>query len=731
MRVFSLKAFLILLGIFANHVLVSAFAPVAKQIFVARKVISSEVFKKAEEIQRAISNNDLASEDDEAVSNILHESASPAMINPESLEEFPEHWSIAPTLNTPKPGALSSSLLSALVTNVHPDEKQEDLGNGVFITDDWRRAWYTYQSPPENPKLIDEKDGYAHYEIKDDDIEGCLPDDLVGVLYRNGPGKFGVNGERVAHVLDADGLIIKIHFPKPYGDSGKRKIMFTSKFILTKGFLEEQSANKFLYRGTFGTAPRGFDDRMFYNDNEKKNSANGEYAGLNSESPPTSTLSKIIGNAFKTNLKNPANTQVISYGGKLLALFEAGLPYRLDPKTLDTLGEDDMGGALGKDKLPVKVPSIPEEFTPSFLGGSAHTAHPNVCPKTGNLVGWHWSQIPSSKSLEITFTEWGTGFRKVASTTHLIPDCELAPHDMALTENYIVLLINALTMGQLPFLAGVKGPAASLSMDGRANVKACIFPRPTAPVAIQEKGPIYIDNVDPNFSIHFSHAYEEEKEETNGEKKIVAMFTGWPPNDSKDFLGAWGGFSPIFDVIPETFLWRLEIDLQATSPNNQHEIRLSIARGSMNVCTEHPLVHPNFNIRKAMNVYATASNLVGDSTAPTGYVRLSVEDGSSEPLTPGERNEDADAYWFGTRYFVGEPLVVPKDGGDMENEREAYLLGTVFDAVRNKSFVAVFDLEDRDLSEGPICKLWLKSGTPHGLHGCFALDDEGSSSLFC
>lgn len=231
----------------------------------------------------------------------------------------------------------------------------------------------------------------------------------------------------------------------------------------------------------------------------------------------------------------------------------------------------------------------------------------------------------------------------------------------------------------------------------------------------------------PSFAIHFSHAYEDENKE-----KIVAMFSGWPPSDSKDFLGAWGGFAPIFDGIPITNLWRLDIPIPKEEGENDEtlEAELSVARGSANVCTEHPLVHPNFQTRKVKNVYATVSNVVGDSTAPTGYVRLSVEDGSPNFLRDGERNEEVDAFWLGTRRFVGEPLIVPKKNGDPENEKDAFLLGMVYDAVRDRSFVAVFDLE-KDLANGPVCQLWLKSRVPHGLHGCFAEDEEVKTSWFC
>lgn len=333
------------------------------------------------------------------------------------------------------------------------------------------------------------------------------------------------------------------------------------------------------------------------------------------------------------------------------------------------------------------------------------------------MVGWSWSQIPITKSLEVTFTEWGEeNFEPKARTIFEIPNCALAPHDMAITENSIIFMINALEMNQLPFLLNLKGPAGSLAMDGRKNVKAWVFPRPSSKNQFE---PFVVD-VPACFSIHFSHGYEDE--ETGN---LVTFFSGWPPSDSKDFLGAWGGFCPEFRQIPPTFLWRLEID-----PLQKRTISLDIAPGCQNVCTEHMLVHPNFNTKKCENVYGTASNMIGDSTPPNGYVRLKVESGSTKKLTPGEPNADVDAYWFGTRYFVTEPIIVPKDGRDPNDEDAAYLLGVVRDGSKQKNFLAIFDLE-RDLKEGPISKIWLKSGVPHGIHGCFAKDNHGGASVFC
>ena len=608
----------------------------------------------------------------------------------------------------------------ALESNVHPKESSDDVGRGLHVIDDWRRAYFSYGSLVDDPELIDSYDGYANYQITD--IEGTLPDDLEGTLYRNGPGKFGINGHRVAHVLDGDGLILSIHIPPPTSSSSShssspsrgRKVMFTSRFVETSAFQAERDANRFLFRGTFGSGPLG-DDKG---------------PGINDDPVEPSLWTRLQNRAFDINIKNAANTQIVAFGGKLLALFEAGHPYRLDPTTLESMGIDTLDGTLPEeeDRVNVKLASLPENLMPDFIGGAGHTAHPKVCPRTGNLVGWTWTQIPDTASLQITVTEWSPdGFEKIAERVYSIPGCELAPHDFAMTENYVFFIVNALSMQMVPFLSGIKGPAASLSMDGRAGVVGFGFPRPTAS---SDKKPFQTD-IPASFSIHFSHGYEDE---TTG--NFVSYFSGWPPSDSKDFLGAWGGFVPTYNKIPPTFLWRLEVD-----PKQGKTVDLSIAPGSTNVNAEHCVVHPNFQTKPARFVYAVTSNVIGDSSPPCGYSRHVVEplkkdvDGTGTidntvHLKPSERNESIDCYFFGSRFFCGEPLVVPKTNGNKEEETEAYLLGLVFDAVRDRSFLAVFDLE-RPLSEGPVCKMWLKSGVPHGLHGCFDPQSDTRTSHFC
>jgi len=597
----------------------------------------------------------------------------------------------------------------------------------VFVVSDWRKAWHTYgqcdrsltqaeceRIKSEGELVVDPFTGEAEYEIED--IDGHLPDDLVGVLYRNGPGKFGVNGERVAHILDADGMVLRFEFRPPEETSSRVK--FTSRFIETEGFLEEREANEFTKRGTFGTAPRGL--KSLFGGPQRK--------GLNKDpddKPPL--LARMAANALQVDIKNTANTQVIAFGGKVLALWEAGMPYRLDPVSLETLGIDSLGSPkdLEPGKLAVNyIPGIPEEFQPKVLGGKAHTAHPKMCPRTGHLVGWTWAQNPADGSMEVTFTEYDSdGFRVVASDTHVMAGCALAPHDCVVTEHYIFLKVNALEMDKLSFLSGAEGPAECLGMDGRANVHAFVFPRPT--LSREEKteySPFLVEDIPACFSIHFSHGYEDEKT-----GNIVSFFSGWPPNDSETFLGAWGGFCPDYDKIPPTYYWRMEFD-----PKSKQCVDLRVSPGAENICCEHPVVHPNFQTKDATYAYAQCCNAIGDASAPMGYAKFRL-DGSAivQPnLDLGEKNYSVDVYWVGSRRFAGEPLVVPKRNGNLEREEDAYLLGLVYDAVKNQSSIVIFDLE-RDLKKGPVCTVWLRTALPHGLHGCFAPDPSVQTSSFC
>ena len=82
-----------------------------------------------------------------------------------------------------------------------------------------------------------------------------------------------------------------------------------------------------------------------------------------------------LGNFLSIKMKNVANTNVIYWGGRLLALWEGGLPYKLDPKTLRTDSKEyTLRGLLKK--------------------GDALTAHPRIDSIKDRLIAFSCKQDP-------------------------------------------------------------------------------------------------------------------------------------------------------------------------------------------------------------------------------------------------------------------------------------------------------------------------------------------------
>jgi carotenoid cleavage dioxygenase-like enzyme len=68
---------------------------------------------------------------------------------------------------------------------------------------------------------------------------------------------------------------------------------------------------------------------------------------------------------------------------------------------------------------------------------------------------------------------------------------------------------------------------------------------------------------DPWFVLHLSNAFEQ----TTGH--IVAFCTGWDKVTQGPFLSDWGGDVPLYEDVPTTFLFRLEVDVAAGTGRNR------------------------------------------------------------------------------------------------------------------------------------------------------------------
>jgi len=258
-----------------------------------------------------------------------------------------------------------------------------------------------------------------------DDVEGQIPAELHGTLFRNGPGLFDVNGQRIHHPFDGDGMICRISF-------SNGRAHFRNRFIHTSGYLEEQKTGKILYRGVFGTQkPGGW-----------------------------------LKNIFDLRIKNIANTNVIYWGSKLLALWEAAEPYHLDPYTLETLGKEYFNGVLSE--------------------GEAFAAHPRLELSSGNRAR-DFSQdggaprlvnfsIKPGLSSTITIFELDLTGKVVQKHAHSVPGfCFI--HDFAITPNYCIFFQNPVAFNPIPFVLGMRGAGECIKFQPNQPTRVIVISR--------------------------------------------------------------------------------------------------------------------------------------------------------------------------------------------------------------------------------------------------------------
>jgi carotenoid cleavage dioxygenase-like enzyme len=184
-------------------------------------------------------------------------------------------------------------------------------------------------------------------EIHDCVIEGRVPEELHGVLYRNGPNpQFPPRGRY--HWFDGDGMIHAFAF-----EGGR--VRYRNRWVRTERFELEREAGESLFGGLTDMA---------------NNDPRAEGRSINA-----------------------ANTNIIWHGQRLLALWEAGLPHELDPETLSTLGPYDFGGRLRRPVAEEVVDTLGIDRPDGTVDGIV-TAHPKIDPESGELLFFGYSPFP-------------------------------------------------------------------------------------------------------------------------------------------------------------------------------------------------------------------------------------------------------------------------------------------------------------------------------------------------
>ena len=359
-------------------------------------------------------------------------------------------------------------------------QKRKVSGIETFNKDDWSSAY----------KNVDRELTKEILTIR----KGDHIKDLNGTLLRNGPGILERGGQWVHHPFDGDGMITAIKFEDgiPY---------LTNRFVKTKGFLEEQKSNKFMYRGVFGTQKNG----------------------------------GIFNNALDLKFKNIANTHVVKLGDKVLALWEAAGPHALDPDSLETIGLTTLKGVLKPNE--------------------AFSAHPkidlNSTLSKELLVTFGVQTGPQSTIRLMEFNNAGE------NSGELIIDRKDSfkgfafLHDFAITTNWAIFLQNAIDFNPVPFVMGQKGAAQCLKSNPNKKAKFFLIPRESG--LFRGQPPLEIDAPE-GFVFHHVNAHEKDS-------KIILYSIFY---DDFPSVGPDENFRDIdFNQYPEGKLKRSTIDLKA------------------------------------------------------------------------------------------------------------------------------------------------------------------------
>ncbi|MEM7590506.1 MAG: carotenoid oxygenase family protein [Cyanobacteria bacterium P01_A01_bin.83] len=473
-----------------------------------------------------------------------------------------------------------------------------------YNREEWKRG---YESQPNE------------YEYEITDIEGNIPDELSGTLFRNGPGLLDIGGTEIHHPFDGDGMISAFSFKEG-------KAFYRNRFVQTEAYQAEQEAGKILYRGVFGTQkPGGLFDNM-----------------------------------FDLKLKNIANTAVVYWGGKLLALWEAAEPHRLDPQTLETVGIDYLDGVLEP--------------------GDAFAAHPWIDPHcvmddgAPCLVNF---RVDPGLSSKITLFEFAPDGKLLRRHAHSIPGFSFI-HDFIITPNYAIFFQNPVNFNPLPFLFGLRGAGECVQFQPNKPTTVIVIPRDP------NNKEVKIFSVESGFVFHHANAFEQ------GNTIYVDSIT----------------YQTLPQVQPNSYY--KEVDFNLLDPGQLWRFSLNLADGTVDRemlesrCCEFPTHNPENVGREYRYLYiGAATNDTGNNAPLQAILKLDLE------------TKERQLHSFAPSGYVGEPIFVPKPNANTEDQ--GWVLTLVYDGSKHSSTLAILDGEN--LEGDAVALLHLKHHVPYGLHG--------------
>src|SRR5690554_682600 len=442
-------------------------------------------------------------------------------------------------------------------------------------------------------------------------VEGAIPPGLKGTLFRNGPGRFELGGVRKKHLLDGDGMIQAFDL-----DAGH--VRYRNRYVRTEKYIAEEAAGKLIFPTWTTRSPRG--------------------------------LLSNVGN----RIKSQAGVTAVVKNNMLYAFDEVGLPYGLDPDTLQTLGQQAVGEPTAR------------------VDYKAHT-------KTdGHTGGWILLGVTYGHSMHLHIAEHNA-LGSLRFSQRVPAPRSAYFHDWFATQHYIVVSLQPVQPSFARFLTGLDSFTDSMRWrPDKGNLLMVIDRNAVQP-------PVIIP-APPTFMWHALNAYEIGN-------SIVADFVGYDAPDH--FLGEHAAFRAIMDGRGG--------DQNYSSTLRRYIINLSQRSAVEEIVSnenhEFPMIAPERGCTPHRYGYFTTAR--GPTVFHNGLARVDMNTGARE------------VFHMGDKAHLGEPIFVPDP--KVEDGEQGWLLSVGLDGATGRSFLAIL-LADR-IADGPIAVLRLRHPTPLSFHG--------------
>ena len=391
---------------------------------------------------------------------------------------------------------------------------------------------------------------FEELDTDDPEIIGTIPADIDGLYVRNTENPVHGSIGRY-HPFDGDGMIHTIRLQNG-------KATYRNRFVRTEGFEAEQIEGGPLWVGIMGKP----DD------------------------------SKREGWGAHGSVKDSSSTDVVVHAGAILSTFyQCGEGYRLDPRTLETLGTADW---------------VPEDGI---------SAHPKVDEATGELLFFNYSTTAPYLHYGVVGAD--------NQLKHFIPIPLLRPrlpHDMAFTENFAIF--NDCPLYWKPELIerNLYIPAYHPDEPTRFG----IIPRMGQPEDIKwfEAKPTYV--------LHWSNAFED-----GDEIVLDGYFQNEPvPPPLTDFPAGYESMGASIDLHsfkPELHRWRFNLKTGETKEET--------------LFNEYPVEFGMINQQIAGQPYRYVYSVTGEPGwfLFNGLTKHDLETGAAEHLSFGEQRFGSEA----------------------------------------------------------------------------------------